>query len=75
MSSLVKTFTRADGTTQVAYNGHPLYYFVGDKTADATTGQGNNGFGALWWVVTPAGAAITASAGTSTSAAKGGYGY
>jgi predicted lipoprotein with Yx(FWY)xxD motif len=33
------TFARADGSMQVAYNGAPLYYFVGDQAAGDTTGQ------------------------------------
>ena len=58
-SAKLTTVTRSDGTKQVVYNGHPLYYFAGDTGAGTTTGQGNNGFGAKWWLVTPAGAAIT----------------
>ncbi len=38
------TFTRADGTTQVTYNGLPLYYWVSDTKAGDTTGQGIGGF-------------------------------
>lgn len=38
------TFTRADGTIQVTYNGLPLYYWVSDKKAGDTTGQGIGGF-------------------------------
>ena len=57
-ASLLGTTTRTDGTTEVTYAGHPLYYFVQDKTAGDTTGQGVNSFGALWWVLSPSGAAI-----------------
>ena len=57
--SLLGTTTRKDGKVEVTYAGHPLYYFVQDKAAGDITGQGVNGFGDLWWVVTPAGAANT----------------
>ncbi len=66
-SKLLATSKRADGTTQVTYAGHPVYYYSGDKTAGATSGQGVNAFGYLWWVVSPAGAGIT-SGGPSPSA-------
>ena len=58
-ASLLGTTTRTDGKVEVTYAGHPLYYFVQDKKAGDTTGQGINGFGGLWWVLSPAGAAIT----------------
>jgi predicted lipoprotein with Yx(FWY)xxD motif len=57
-ASLLGTTTRSDGTVEVTYAGHPLYYFLKDKVADDTTGQGVNGFGALWWVLSPSGAAM-----------------
>ena len=57
-ASLLGTTTRTDGKTEVTYAGHPLYYFVQDKAAGDTTGQGINGFGGLWWVVSPSGTAI-----------------
>jgi predicted lipoprotein with Yx(FWY)xxD motif len=45
------TFTRADGTTQVSYNGMPLYYwqgygavFPGDAKPGDVTGQNIDGF-------------------------------
>jgi predicted lipoprotein with Yx(FWY)xxD motif len=57
-ASMLTTINRSDGSTQVAYNGHPLYYFAGDTTAGATNGQGINNFGGLWWLVSPAGTAI-----------------
>lgn len=46
---------RSDGTTQVTYNGHPLYYFAGDTQAGDTNGQG---IGGKWYVVSPAGEPI-----------------
>jgi predicted lipoprotein with Yx(FWY)xxD motif len=58
-ASLLGTTTRTDGKVEVTYAGHPLYYFVKDKAAGDVTGQGINGFGALWWVVAPSGASIT----------------
>src|SRR5882762_8875086 len=58
-ASLLGTTTRTDGKVEVTYAGHPLYYFIQDKKPGDTTGQGVNGFGALWWVMSPAGAAIT----------------
>ena len=57
-ASLLGTTTRTDGTIEVTYAGHPLYYFVQDKSPGDTTGQGVNNFGGLWWVMSPAGAAI-----------------
>ena len=61
-ASLLGTTTRTDGKVEVTYAGHPLYYFVKDKAPGDITGQGINGFGGLWWVVSPAGAAITTKA-------------
>jgi predicted lipoprotein with Yx(FWY)xxD motif len=57
-ASLLGTTKRADGSREVTYAGHPLYTFAGDTQAGQTTGEGSNGFGAPWWVVTPAGTAL-----------------
>ena len=57
-ASLLGTTMRTDGKTEVTYAGHPLYYFVQDKASGDATGQGINGFGGLWWVLTPSGAAM-----------------
>ncbi len=59
VSSDLGTISRSNGTKQVTYQGHPLYYFVGDTHSGTIAGQGNNGFGAKWWLVTPKGMAIT----------------
>ena len=63
------TITRSDGTKQVTYDGHPLYYFVGDSAAGQTNGQGSDNFGAKWWLVASSGAEITASSDTAAAAA------
>ena len=52
-ASLLGTTKRTDGTTQVTYNGWPLYYYAGDKAAGDTTGENVQG---VWFVITPAGA-------------------
>jgi predicted lipoprotein with Yx(FWY)xxD motif len=57
-ASLLGTTKRSDGSREVTYAGHPLYYFAGDTTPGQTTGEGNNGFGSPWWVVSPAGQAL-----------------
>ena len=72
------TTTRSDGTKQVTYQGHPLYYFAADTSAGTTRGQGSDSFGAKWWLVAPAGTAITAgssSGGASSSSSSSGGGY
>ena len=49
---------RADGTEQLTYNGHPLYYFAGDASSGVAHGQGSKAFGADWYVVSASGAKI-----------------
>jgi hypothetical protein len=61
------TITRSDGTKQVTYDGHPLYYFSGDSGAGTATGQGSDGFGAKWWLVDPSGSDVTASVSSFTA--------
>ncbi|MGH2904318.1 MAG: COG4315 family predicted lipoprotein [Solirubrobacteraceae bacterium] len=52
------TITRSDGTKQVTYKGHPLYYYVGDPNGGQTSGQGINSFGAPWYVLSPSGSEV-----------------
>jgi predicted lipoprotein with Yx(FWY)xxD motif len=68
------TISRADGTMQATYDGHPLYTYVGDTAAGQAKGNGLNLSGGLWYEMTVSGA----KAGASTSAGStggGGYGY
>jgi predicted lipoprotein with Yx(FWY)xxD motif len=60
-ASLLGTIKRSDGTTQVSYNHHPLYYYSGDTAAGQQNGQGLNVFGALWYVVAPSGGLVTSA--------------
>jgi predicted lipoprotein with Yx(FWY)xxD motif len=73
------TITRSDGTKQVTYDGHPLYYYVGDSGPGQVNGQGSDNFGAKWWLVATSGSAITGAGGTATtspsSSSNGGGGY
>ena len=67
------TITRPDGSKQVTYDGHALYYFAGDSGPGQANGQGSDSFGAKWWLVAPAGTKITvadaaAGAGNSSTA-------
>jgi predicted lipoprotein with Yx(FWY)xxD motif len=53
------TITRSDGTKQVTYKGHPLYYYAGDGTSGGeTSGQAISSFGAPWYVLTPSGSEV-----------------
>ena len=54
-ASLLGTITLPDGTTQVTYNGWPLYYYIDDTTAGDFTGQG---VGDVWFLVSPTGEMI-----------------
>jgi predicted lipoprotein with Yx(FWY)xxD motif len=64
--------TRSDGTEQVTYKGHPLYYYAGDNSAGATNGQGSNQFGARWWLISPSGGQVSkSSTSSSTSGSTG----
>ena len=65
------TITRSDGTKQVTYDGHPLYYFSGDSGAGTASGQGSDSFGAKWWLVAPGGGDVTASVSSFTASASG----
>ena len=57
-ASLLGTTKRADGSREITYAGHPLYYYEGDSAPGQTTGQGSDSFGSPWWVVSSGGRAI-----------------
>ncbi|NJM07262.1 CHRD domain-containing protein [Candidatus Gracilibacteria bacterium] len=54
VSGVLGTITRDDGTTQVTYNGLPLYFFVGNATTAGDTQPGSTngqGIGGVWFIV------------------------
>ena len=53
--ALVGTTERTDGTTQLTYNGWPLYYWFEDYQPGQTFGQN---VGEVWFVVSPSGEAV-----------------
>jgi predicted lipoprotein with Yx(FWY)xxD motif len=61
LAAHLATITRSDGTSQVTYNGHPLYYYAKDGDAGDAYGQGLKSFGAGWYVVTPSGNKVDTS--------------
>ena len=64
------TITRADGSTQATYEGHPLYTYVADTAPGQAKGNGLNLSGGVWHEVLASGSAAPAS-----SPASGGGGY
>ena len=53
---LLGTTKRTDGTTQVTYGDHPLYFYAHEAKNEVKC-HNIQGFGGLWLVVTPAGRA------------------
>ncbi len=80
-AAMLTTSKRSDGTTQVVYGGHPLYYFVRDADSGDAYGQGLDGFGAEWYVVGPNGKKVeggehkSTKTTTTSSGGSGGGGY
>ncbi len=66
------TIKRANGQTQLTYDGHPLYTYSGDTAAGMINGNGLNASGGLWWAITPSGADLGASTTTSSSSGSSG---
>jgi predicted lipoprotein with Yx(FWY)xxD motif len=58
-ASLLGTVANAGGQQQITYNGHPLYYYVGDVNAGETNGEQLDQFGGLWYVVSPSGMQVS----------------
>ena len=56
---------RRDGGTQVAFNGHALYYYQADTERGDAYGEGLDQFGSEWYAVSPAGEQVEQKGGGS----------
>jgi predicted lipoprotein with Yx(FWY)xxD motif len=53
LTGTLATIQRDDGSSQVTYNGMPLYKFSGDRSPGDMKGQGITSFGGSWSIATP----------------------
>lgn len=53
LMGVLGTITRDDGSSQLIYNGMPLYRFARDTAPGQTNGQGITAFGGTWTLATP----------------------
>jgi predicted lipoprotein with Yx(FWY)xxD motif len=56
-SELLGTTDRNDGTTQVTYNGHPLYYYAHEEAGEVKC-HNISTHGGLWWVILSSGVRV-----------------
>jgi predicted lipoprotein with Yx(FWY)xxD motif len=68
-ASLVSTTPSSGGSSQVTYNGHPLYTFIKDTSPGDANGEGVSAFGGSWFAVSPSGARVSGG-GSSAAPAK-----
>lgn len=66
-NSLISTIQRSDGTTQVTYDGQPLYYYSLDQAPGDIRGQAINSFGNKWYLVEPNGSKLLPSGYTNST--------
>ena len=70
-ASMLGTTSRDDGSTQVTYNGHPLYIYSGDMAAGQANGEGIDD---VWVAVTTPGTPAMPNSGGGGGGNGGGYG-
>lgn len=69
LSGEIGTIERQDGSMQVTYAGHPLYYYHDDQGPGDTTGQDVTDQWGEWYLVTPSGEPLE---GEGTAESSGG---
>lgn len=68
VSGTLTTVKRPDGTNQLSYKGHLLYYYQGDTAPSQDKGQGLDG---TWFVLSTSGTTPTGSSTATTTPAGG----
>ena len=71
----VGSIKRSDGSRQLTYAGHPLYFFTGDGELGDATGAGSTAFGGKWYAVAPSGKPLRGASNDGSGGSGGGYGY
>lgn len=79
-ASKLGTLKRDDGSTQVAFDGHPLYLYAEDTQPGDTNGNELDQFGAEWYALHPDGENAEGESsgdegGSSSGEGSGGYTY
>jgi len=69
-TSLLGSISNPAGGKVATYGGRPLYTYSGDSSAGTANGQGTGG---IWYVVSPSGAVITSTSGSSGASSPSGY--
>lgn len=59
-ADMLGTIAREDGSTQVTYNGWPLYYYVPDHNPGDIEGHDVDEYGAEWYLISPEGEKVEA---------------
>jgi predicted lipoprotein with Yx(FWY)xxD motif len=67
VSADLGTAMRSDGTEQVTYKGHPLYFYDDDKDAGDAYGQASKAFGADWYVLEANGSKVDEGSAAKSS--------
>ncbi len=75
ITGTIGVLDRSDGSKQLTLAGWPLYTYAGDSGPGATSGEGLNLSGGLWWAVSPSGTAAKPGAATSPSPSTSSGGY
>jgi predicted lipoprotein with Yx(FWY)xxD motif len=65
--TLIGWITRSDGSSQLTYNGIPLYTYSGDTAPGQANGEGLRAYGGSWSVVATTGFAFPVGKQTTTT--------